>query len=92
MRFIAPLALLFILSVSSSVRAQWPMFPNPGPKTADGKLDLEAPPPRTPDGKPDLSGSLFADGRDAVTSHPYPKKIIQTPLEVIVIYEDTEDD
>jgi hypothetical protein len=36
--------------------AQWPAYPTPGPKTADGKTDLAGPPPRTADGKPDFSG------------------------------------
>jgi hypothetical protein len=152
MRFTTALALIFIVSSSSSLPAQWPRFPSPGPKTADGKPDLNAPAPRTPDGKPDLSGvwetvqprrgpapavaaegtgelppsgSIFGNVGDQVpggapyqpwaaelvkkrmadnskdnpdahclpmgvmqmTSHPYPKKIIQTPTEVIVIYE-----
>jgi hypothetical protein len=37
--------------------AQWPPYPTPGlPRTADGKVDLDAPPPRTPSGKVDFSG------------------------------------
>jgi hypothetical protein len=145
-------ALVLMLSLAAPVHAQWPKFPAPGPKTADGKIDLKAPAPKTADGKVDLSGvwetipgrrppgpaiaaegtgelppsgSIFGnigdqipggapyqpwaaelvkkrmadnskDNPDAhclpmgvmqMTSHPYPKKIIQTPLEVIVIYE-----
>ncbi len=134
----------------SPLRAQWPAFtPAAAPRTADGRIDLNAPAPRAPDGRPDLSGvwetipgrsggprvaaagtgelppsrSIFdnvgdpggapyqpwaaalvkqrmadnsKDNPDAHclplgimqnTSHPFPKKIIQTPLEVIVIYE-----
>lgn len=36
--------------------AQWPSSPSGGPKTADGKPDLNGPTPRMPDGKPDFSG------------------------------------
>jgi hypothetical protein len=47
--------------LSSSVSAQWPAHEAPGvPKTADGKVDLNAPAPRTTDGKPDLSGIWMA--------------------------------
>ena len=76
--------------------AQWPAFPNgPEPKTADGKQDLAAPAPRTADGKPDLSDNS-KDNPDAhclpmgvmqLDAHPFPKKIIQTPKEVLLIYE-----
>jgi hypothetical protein len=141
-----------LFAATTSLSAQWPRYPAPGPKTPDGKLDLNGPTPRTPDGKPDLSGvwetiqgargggpkvaaegtgelppsgSIFGnvgdqtpggapyqpwaadlvkkriadnskDNPDAhclpmgvmqMTSHPYPKKIIQTPLELVVIYE-----
>jgi len=146
------LAGLVIGFASPSLLAQWPRYTTPGPKTADGRPDVNAPAPRTPDGKPDLSGvwetiqgrrgpapavaaegtgelppsgSIFGnvgdqtpggapyhpwaaelvkkrmaenskDNPDAhclpmgvmqMTSHPYPKKIIQTPSEVVVIYE-----
>jgi hypothetical protein len=37
--------------------AQWPEVRSSStPRTADGRVDLQAPAPRTPDGKPDLSG------------------------------------
>jgi hypothetical protein len=153
MKHIPIAALLFILVAIAPLAAQWPKFPTPGPKTADGKVDLRGPTPRTADGKPDLSGvwetiqgrrgggpppvaaegtgelppsgSVFGNVGDQVpggapyqpwaaelvkkrmadnskdnpdahclpmglmqmTSHPFPKKIIQTPLEVILIYE-----
>jgi hypothetical protein len=46
-----------IVSVTSSVSAQWPTYPKAdAPRTADGKVRLDAPVPRTADGKPDLSG------------------------------------
>jgi hypothetical protein len=44
-------------ALSASLSAQWPLYPYANaPRTADGKLNLEAPAPRTADGKPDLSG------------------------------------
>jgi hypothetical protein len=43
--------------VSSSVSAQWPTHRKAdAPRTADGKVRMDAPVPRTADGKPDLSG------------------------------------
>jgi hypothetical protein len=139
-------------AATTSLSAQWPRYPAPGPKTPDGKLDLNGPTPRTPDGKPicracgnhsggtwrraesrrrghgrtaalsarfsgnvgdqtpggapyqpwaaDLVKKRIADnskdnpdahclpmGVMQMTSHPYPKKIIQTPLELVMIYE-----
>ncbi|HVZ23005.1 MAG TPA: hypothetical protein VG871_18155 [Vicinamibacterales bacterium] len=42
---------------SVSLAAQWPKIPDPSvPRTADGKINYDAPTPRTPDGHPDLSG------------------------------------
>jgi len=154
MRHILTVALALLVGAAVPLSAQWPKFSTPGPKTADGKVDLRGPTPRTADGKPDLSGvwetiqggrrgrgpapvaaqdtgelppsgSVFGnigdqtqggapyqpwaaelvkkrqadnskDNPDAhclpmgvmqMTSHPYPKKIIQTPSEVILIYE-----
>jgi hypothetical protein len=170
----AALATVVAMTIATpSLVAQWPAYPSGSiPKTADGKVDLNAPAPRTADGKPDLSGvwetapcpncappvidglspppapargtapaagapgagrgrggpirSVFAnvgaslpdgvppyqpwadelvkkrvadnskDNPDAhclpmgimqLDSHPYPKKIIQTPSEVLIIYE-----
>lgn len=37
--------------------AQWPAYPDGGPRKADGKPDLTAPTPRTADGKPDFTGT-----------------------------------
>src|SRR5690349_4101125 len=153
MKHLLTAAIVFTLTASVPLGAQWPKVPPSGPKTADGKIDLKGPTPRTVDGKPDLSGvwetmqgrrgggpapvaaegtgglppsgSVFGnvgdqtpggapyqpwaaelvkkrmadnskDNPDAhclpmgvmqMTSHPYPKKIIQTPSEVIAIYE-----
>ena len=40
-----------------TVQAQWPSYPwKNQPRTADGKIDMKAPPRRTADGKVDLSG------------------------------------
>ena len=48
---------LAIVSSPAVVLAQWEPYPWKNvPRTADGKVDLKAPPRRTPDGKVDLSG------------------------------------
>src|SRR5580658_3173781 len=52
-----PAALLLALATfATTLFAQWPDYPTPGPRTKEGKIDLAAPPPRTADGKPDFSG------------------------------------
>src|SRR6202161_244761 len=53
-----PLAsVAILLTVTVAANAQWDPYPwKRVPRTADGKVDLNAPPPRTPYGKPDLSG------------------------------------
>ena len=45
-----------IAALSTSLSAQWPLYPVGVPKGPDGRPDLKAPAPRTADGKPDLSG------------------------------------
>src|SRR5687767_7169497 len=51
---LAGAALLFVVSAAD---AQWPAYPWKNvPRTADGKVDLNAPPRRLPDGRIDLSG------------------------------------
>jgi hypothetical protein len=55
--FTAALVAATIVSLSPSVSAQWPLYPQPGvPKGPDGKPDLKAPAPRTAEGKTDFSG------------------------------------
>jgi hypothetical protein len=57
MRSAVKLVAIAIVSASVPLLAQWPRYtPGVVPKTADGKVDAEAPAPRTADGKPDLSG------------------------------------
>jgi len=42
---------------ATSLSAQWPRYPEPGvPRTADGKVNVNAPAPKFFDGHPDLSG------------------------------------
>ncbi len=55
--FAALVAIAVMALATSPLVAQWPAYPSGNvPKTADGKIDLNAPAPRTADGKPDLSG------------------------------------
>jgi len=59
MRQRAALAALGLITVlgSTTPRAQWLDYKTPGlPRTADGKVKLDAPAPRAPDGHPDLTG------------------------------------
>jgi hypothetical protein len=50
-------SLAAIVSVSSTLSAQWPKYTTPNvPRTAAGAVHLDAPTPKTADGKPDLSG------------------------------------
>jgi hypothetical protein len=56
MRFRKLLFLASLTMFATSLMAQWPSYPTPGPRLTDGKIDLAGPPPRTPDGKPDFSG------------------------------------
>ena len=57
MKFRIQSVAVMLASFSVTLSAQWPAFPTPGvPRSADGKLKLEAPAPKTADGKPDLSG------------------------------------
>src|SRR3954464_16030513 len=64
----ATLALLVTLCTSAD--AQWLNYRAPGiPRTADGKVDLAAPPPRTPDGKPDLSGVWKSPNADRLEAN-----------------------
>ena len=52
---VATAALLFI--ITGVAGAQWDPYPwKRVPRTADGKVDMNAPTPRTSYGKPDLSG------------------------------------
>jgi hypothetical protein len=46
-----------LLCVAEAANAQWPSYPWKNmPRTADGKIDMKAPPRRMPDGHVDLSG------------------------------------
>jgi hypothetical protein len=50
-------AILFLLTVTTPVSAQWFDWQTPGiPRTADGRADLSAPAPRSANGHPDLTG------------------------------------
>lgn len=51
------------LVLAGTAEAQWEPYPWKNmPRTADGKVDLNAPPRRTADGKPDLSGFWMPGG------------------------------
>jgi hypothetical protein len=53
--FLTSCALVFV--VSSAASAQWPNYPDKKiPRTADGKVNFDAPVPRTADGKIDFTG------------------------------------
>ena len=53
----AALIAVAVVSMSPSVEAQWPSHPWKNmPRTADGKIDMKAPPRRMADGHVDLSG------------------------------------
>ena len=57
MRRIFLLALAIVWVVPSTALAQWDPFPNKNmPRTADGKVNMNAPPQRMADGKPDFRG------------------------------------
>lgn len=54
---------LFFTAGAGMLFAQWPDYPMGGPRSSNGKIDMNAPTPRTPDGHPDLSGIWgFAGG------------------------------
>jgi hypothetical protein len=56
-------SLLFFLSMSTSLHAQWFDWKSPlVPRTADGRPDTSAPAPRTADGRVDLSGLWVPEG------------------------------
>jgi hypothetical protein len=56
-RILLAATLTLAASLSPHLLAQWPRLATPNvPKTADGKVNYDAPTPKTPDGKPDLSG------------------------------------
>lgn len=57
-----PCAVLALAAVPFALSAQWPNYPTPGvPRTADGKVNMDAPAPKTADGKTDFSG-LWQNG------------------------------
>ena len=50
-------SLTLFAATAGTAQAQWDPYPWKNvPRTADGKVDMNAPARRTPDGKPDLSG------------------------------------
>jgi hypothetical protein len=56
------LCLTFLMSLSASADAQWPVRIAPGlPRNGNGSVNLAAPTPRTSRGTPDLSGLWMAE-------------------------------
>src|SRR5690554_2198150 len=61
LQWLLPSAALLLLH-AAPVYSQWLDAPEPdGPRTADGEIDLEAPPPRLPNGRIDLQGIWMPD-------------------------------
>ncbi len=63
-----PLAAIAIMfSGAVGAHAQWEPYPwKRVPRTADGKVDMNAPTQRTAYGKPDLSGFWMPEPRDQI--------------------------
>ena len=54
---IVSIAIVALSFFPAAVSAQWPDYPAPAvPRTADGKVKMDAPAPKTADGKTDFSG------------------------------------
>ena len=53
---LAAIAMVALVAGGAPAAAQWPQQRSTLARTADGRVDLNAPPPRTADGRPDLYG------------------------------------
>ena len=76
-----PIAVVLAAIGAPTLTGQWLHYPTADvPRTADGKLNLNAPAPRLPNGKPDFSG-IWQPGRK-IPCTPEFSKFVECGLEI----------